>query len=140
MAAATVEARPHRHATFHRLRVGAVEKLTDEAVAITFDVPAELREEFAFTQGQHLTIRWSLDGEDVRRNYSICSPAGGPLRIAVKRLPGGVFSRYATETLRPGDELDVMTPTGRFFTPLDPARARHYVAVAAGSGITPVLS
>src|SRR5919202_2006133 len=113
-ATATVEAaRPHRHATFHRLRVAAVEPLTDEAVAITFDVPPELREEFDFTQGQHLTIRWSFDGEDVRRNYSICSPAGGPLRIAVKRLPGGVFSSYAMQRLRPGDEVEVMTPSGR---------------------------
>jgi ring-1,2-phenylacetyl-CoA epoxidase subunit PaaE len=130
-----------RHATFHPLRVAAVDPLTDDAVAITFAVPPELREEFAFLPGQHVTIRWSLDGSDVRRNYSICSSAdGGPLRIAVKRLPEGVFSTYATRDLRPGDVLDVMTPTGRFSTDVDPARSRHYAAIAAGSGITPIIS
>jgi ring-1,2-phenylacetyl-CoA epoxidase subunit PaaE len=135
------QATQRRHATFHRLRVAAVEPLTSDAVAITFEVPEELREDFAFQHGQHLTIRWSLDGSDVRRNYSICSSAvGGDLRIAVKRLPEGVFSTYATSELRPGDTLEVMTPTGHFTTGLDPAHRKHYVAIAVGSGITPVLS
>ena len=129
------------HAVFHPLRVAEIEPVTDDAVAITFDVPAELREDSAFTQGQHLTLRTELAGDDVRRNYSICSPvSSGVLRIAVKRLPGGAFSEHALEVLKPGDVLDVMTPTGRFFTALDPAHEKSYVCVAAGSGITPILS
>jgi ring-1,2-phenylacetyl-CoA epoxidase subunit PaaE len=129
------------HAVFRPLTVAAVEPLTEDSVAVTFDVPEELRDDYAFTQGQHLTIRTSLAGDDVRRNYSICSPASsGVLRIAVKRLPGGAFSEHALETLRAGDVLDVMTPTGRFFTALDPRHEKTYVCIAAGSGITPVLS
>ncbi|MGI8418080.1 MAG: 1,2-phenylacetyl-CoA epoxidase subunit PaaE [Nakamurella sp.] len=130
-----------RHAVFHPLRVTSVERLTEDAVAVTFDVPTELREEFRFNAGQHLSVKSAALGEDVRRNYSICSPAtGGPLRIGVKRIPDGVFSSYAAERLQPGDFLDVMTPSGTFSTPLDPAQSKRYVAVAAGSGITPVLS
>ncbi|HET7327694.1 MAG TPA: 1,2-phenylacetyl-CoA epoxidase subunit PaaE [Nocardioidaceae bacterium] len=134
-----------RHAVFHPLRVAEVERLLDDAVAITFEVPPELAEAYAFSHGQHLTIQTDLAGDagagPVRRNYSICSPvSSGRLRIAVKRLHGGVFSAYAIDTLRPGDELQVMTPTGRFFTELDPANANSYVCIAAGSGITPVLS
>ena len=130
-----------RHSVFHPLTVETVEALTDDSVAITFTVPPELREDYAFTQGQHLTIRTELAGDDVRRNYSICSPvSSGVLRVAVKRLPGGAFSEHALDVLRPGDVLDVMTPSGRFFTELDPAHAKHYACVAAGSGITPVLS
>jgi ring-1,2-phenylacetyl-CoA epoxidase subunit PaaE len=130
-----------RHGTFHPLRVSAVEPLTDEAVAISFEVPPELREDYAFAPGQHLTLQYEITGEDVRRNYSICAPAGsGRLQIAVKRLEGGAFSTYATSALRVGDVMEVMTPTGRFTVPIDPAHAKHYVAIAAGSGITPVLS
>jgi ring-1,2-phenylacetyl-CoA epoxidase subunit PaaE len=130
-----------RHAVFHRLPVREVEALTDDAVAITFDVPPDLADDYAFAQGQHVTVRTELAGDDVRRNYSICSPvASGRLRIAVKRLGGGAFSAYAIDLLKPGDVLEVMTPTGRFTTPLDPAQARHYCCVAAGSGITPLLS
>jgi ring-1,2-phenylacetyl-CoA epoxidase subunit PaaE len=130
-----------RHGTFHPLRVSHVERLTDDAVAITFEVPEDLRDDYAFTQGQHLTVRTEIDGAEVRRNYSICAPAtGGRLRIGVKRLAGGAFSGHATSSLEVGDVVDVMTPTGRFFTALDPAAAKHYCAVAAGSGITPVLS
>ena len=129
------------HAVFHPLRVASVEPLTDDSVTITFEVPQELAEDYAFSHGQHLTIRTELAGDDVRRNYSICSPAGsGVLRVAVKRLPGGAFSEHALEVLRPGDVLDVMTPSGRFFTELDPGHRKHYACVAAGSGITPILS
>jgi ring-1,2-phenylacetyl-CoA epoxidase subunit PaaE len=130
-----------RHAVFHPLRVASVERLTDDAVAITFDVPDHLRDEFRFLPGQHLSVRSPELGDQVRRNYSICAPATeSRLRIGVKRIPDGVFSSYASERLRPGDMLDVMTPTGSFSTPLDPAQAKRYAAVAAGSGITPVLS
>ena len=130
-----------RHAVFHPLCVADVERLTDDAVAITFDVPEELAEDYRFVQGQHLTVRTDLAGDDVRRNYSICAPAGsGRLRIAVKRLEGGAFSAYALERLQPGDTLEVMTPTGRFFTELDPTARKHHCCIAAGSGITPLLS
>ena len=89
-----------RHAIFHPLRVSHVERLTDDAVAVTFDVPDELRDDYAFTQGQHLTVRTEIDGEEVRRNYSICAPAtGGRLRVGVKRLAGGAFSGHATSAL-----------------------------------------
>src|SRR4051794_14015482 len=129
------------HAVFHPLTVAAIDPLTDDSVAVTFDVPEPLRDDYAWTQGQHVTIRTELAGDDVRRNYSICSPVGsGRLRIAVKRLPGGAFSEHALDVLRVGDVLDVMTPSGRFFTALDAGHAKHYVCVAAGSGITPVLS
>ena len=132
---------PRRHAVFHPLRVAAVDRLTDDAVAITFDVPAHLRGEFVFAAGQHVSVRVPGLGDDVRRNYSICAPAtDGPLRIGVKRIPDGVFSGYAAERLRPGDVLDVMTPSGTFCTPMDPTQSKRYVAIAAGSGITPVLS
>jgi ring-1,2-phenylacetyl-CoA epoxidase subunit PaaE len=130
-----------RHGTFHPLRVSHVEPLTDDAVAITFEVPGELRGDYAFAHGQHLTVRTDIGGDEVRRNYSICAPATtGRLRIGVKRLAGGTFSGHATNGLKVGDVVDVMTPTGRFTTALDPASAKHYCAVAAGSGITPVLS
>ncbi|HUB21773.1 MAG TPA: 1,2-phenylacetyl-CoA epoxidase subunit PaaE [Streptosporangiaceae bacterium] len=130
-----------RHSVFHPLRVTRIDRLTDEAVAITFDVPPELREEFRFQAGQHVSVRSPVTGDEVRRNYSICAPATtGPLRIGVKRIPDGVFSSYAAERLRPGDVLDIMTPTGSFSTALHPGQRKRYGAIAAGSGITPVLS
>ncbi|RJK96143.1 phenylacetate-CoA oxygenase/reductase subunit PaaK [Vallicoccus soli] len=126
---------------FHPLRVSEVERLTDDAVAVSFEVPEELRGAYDFVPGQHLTLRREIDGEEVRRSYSICAPAGqGRLRVAVRRLDGGAFSEWATRDLRAGDVLDVMTPAGRFGVPFVPGRARHYAAVAAGSGITPVIS
>ncbi|MGO9078167.1 MAG: 1,2-phenylacetyl-CoA epoxidase subunit PaaE [Streptosporangiaceae bacterium] len=130
-----------RHSVFHSLRVASVDRLTDDAVALTFEVPPALREEFRFRAGQHVSVRAPQIGDDTRRNYSICSPASsGVLRIGVKRIPGGTFSSFAAERLAPGDALDVMTPTGSFTADLDPARARCYGFIAAGSGITPVLS
>jgi ring-1,2-phenylacetyl-CoA epoxidase subunit PaaE len=130
-----------RHSVFHPLPIADIEPLTEDSIAVTFDVPEVLRGDYAFIQGQHITIRTELAGDDVRRNYSICSPvSSGVLRIAVKRLPGGAFSEHALGQLRVGDVLDVMTPSGRFFTELDPKNEKHYVCVAAGSGITPVLS
>ena len=92
-----------RHAVFHRLTVADVERITEDAVAVTFAVPDDLRDDYAFQPGQHLTLRCDLAGDDVRRNYSICSGAtSGTLRIGVKRLPGGVFSTFAFERLNPG--------------------------------------
>jgi ring-1,2-phenylacetyl-CoA epoxidase subunit PaaE len=123
---------------FHPLRVAAVEPLTDDSVAISFSVPPELADEYRFVHGQHLTIRGD-DGE--RRSFSICTtPRSGVLTIGVKKLPGGAFSEGVVDALHAGDELDVMTPAGRFTTRLDPASARMYVAIAAGSGITPIIS
>ncbi|HEU4811972.1 MAG TPA: 1,2-phenylacetyl-CoA epoxidase subunit PaaE [Nocardioides sp.] len=127
----------HR-AAFHPLRVAAIDELTDDAVAVTFAVPEELADDYAFTHGQHLNIRSS---DEVRRSYSICTPPSSRvLRIGVKRLPGGAFSEGVLEGLRVGDTLEVMPPAGRFTTRLDPAARKVYVAIAAGSGITPVLS
>jgi ring-1,2-phenylacetyl-CoA epoxidase subunit PaaE len=129
------------HGTFHPLRVADVERLTADAVAITFDVPPELRQKYAFAPGQHLTLRAIVDGDEVRRSYSICSPpSSGALRVAVKRLEGGLFSGHAVQEVHVGDVLDVMRPAGRFGVRLDPTNTRHYAAVVAGSGITPVLS
>ncbi|HEX5541772.1 MAG TPA: 1,2-phenylacetyl-CoA epoxidase subunit PaaE [Micromonospora sp.] len=136
-----------RRPIFHPLPVTAVDRLTDDAVAITFAVPADLREVFAFRAGQHLTVRRfeGPAGEEVRRSYSICSTPGdlaerGQLRIGVKQIPDGAFSRFAATALHAGDVVDVLPPLGHFTTTFNPDRARHYAAVAAGSGITPVLS
>ncbi|MBD8869108.1 1,2-phenylacetyl-CoA epoxidase subunit PaaE [Nocardioides donggukensis] len=126
------------HASFHPLRVAALEPLTDDAVGLTFEVPADLVEEFTWTAGQHVSIRCPDGG---RRSYSICTPpSSGLLKVGIKRLPGGVFSGGVLDALAVGDELEVMTPAGRFTPRLDPTARKSYVVVAAGSGITPVLS
>lgn len=123
---------------FHPLTVASIEQQTDESVSVTFDVPDDLHGLFNHRPGQHVVVRAMLDGEDVRRTYSICSAPGDPVTVGVKRIPEGLFSTYATTELKPGDTLDVMAPIGEFT--LDPSRPGRYVAVAAGSGITPVLS
>ena len=126
---------------FHRLGVAEVKRETSESVSVTFDVPAELATEFQYLPGQHVTVRAEIDGEDTRRSYSICSDAGaGRLRIGIKQLRGGKFSTYANAGLKAGDCLDVMAPVGEFTIEPDPHSSHHYAAVAAGSGITPVLS
>ena len=133
-----------RRPQFHPLRVSTVDRLTDDAVAVEFAVPDELRPAFAFRAGQHLTVRRLVDGEDVRRSYSICSTPmdldRGRLRIGVRQVAGGTFSSYATHALQPGDTVEVLPPLGHFVTDLDPGRRRHYAAIVGGSGITPVLS
>ena len=111
---------------FHPLTVARVDRETRDAVAITFAVPPALREPFRYTQGQHLTLRRTLNGEDVRRSYSICAAVQDDcLRIAVKRSPGGAFSTWANDTLKAGDTIDVMPPLGHFNVALDPDKARH---------------
>lgn len=126
---------------FHPLVVKEVRRETRDAVSIAFEVPEALHEAFQFTQGQYLTLRHELAGEEVRRSYSICTGIHeGEIRVAVKLVPGGAFSTFANESLKVGDTLDVMPPQGKFFVPLDPSRKGHYLAVAAGSGITPILS
>jgi ring-1,2-phenylacetyl-CoA epoxidase subunit PaaE len=126
---------------FHPLRVRSVRPETDEAVVVSFDVPAAVADEFRFTHGQHLTLRHTLEGVEHRRSYSICAGVDdGELRVAVRKVPGGVFSTWLNEHLRPGDTLQVLAPEGRFFVPLAPGEARHYLGIAGGSGITPILS
>jgi ring-1,2-phenylacetyl-CoA epoxidase subunit PaaE len=126
---------------FHPLTVANVKHETRDAIAVTFDVPANLRDAFRYQQGQHLTLRAMIDGEDVRRSYSICSAVQDHrLRVAIKRVNGGLFSTWANECIRPGVTIDVMPPEGRFNLPLEPESNRHYLAFAAGSGITPILS
>ena len=126
---------------FHRLAVNDIRRETVDAVSMTFIVPRDLADDYRFTPGQYLTLRATLGGEEVRRSYSICSgPDDGEIRIAVKRIDGGAFSSFVTEELKRGDEIDVMTPTGRFGVLPAPDQARTYVGFAAGSGITPILS
>jgi ring-1,2-phenylacetyl-CoA epoxidase subunit PaaE len=126
---------------FHRLAVNDIRREAADAVSMTFVIPDELANDYRFAPGQYLTLRTMLDGEEVRRSYSICSgPDEGEIRIAVKRLDGGAFSGFATSELKHGDELDVMTPTGRFGIAPMPEQARIHVGFAAGSGITPILS
>ncbi len=123
---------------FTPLRVASVEHDPHDCVIVTFDT-SEHGMRFAFTHGQHVNLRHTFDGVEVRRSYSICSPSpDGALRIAIRQVPDGVFSSWATRDLRPGDHIDVTTPTGHFTHELDPAAARRYTFVAAGSGITPI--
>jgi ring-1,2-phenylacetyl-CoA epoxidase subunit PaaE len=147
MTQVTVSRPARRRPTFHPLPVAALDRLTEDALAITFEVPEPLRDAYAFQAGQHLTVRAGAadGGEDVRRSYSICStPAElarhGRLRIGVKEIPGGAFSRFAATDLAVGQQVEVMPPLGHFTTALDPTRTRRYAAVVAGSGVTPVLS
>jgi ring-1,2-phenylacetyl-CoA epoxidase subunit PaaE len=135
-AVATRERR--RRPVFHTLRVTRTERLCEDATAITFDVPEELAEEYTFAPGQTLTLRRIVDGRDERRSYSICSPVGGPLRIGVREVPDGLFSSWLVHHVQPGDVVEMLPPLGAFTPDLDaPA---HHVLIAAGSGITPVLS
>lgn len=127
--------------TFHALTVKDIRRETPECVSVSFDVPAGLTAAYAFRPGQYLTFKKVLGGEEIRRSYSICSaPLDGELRVAIKKLEGGVFSTFANDELRVGDELDTMPPEGRFGTELDPSARKHYLMVAAGSGITPIIS
>jgi ring-1,2-phenylacetyl-CoA epoxidase subunit PaaE len=126
---------------FYPLTVAAVRNETRDTITVTFSVPPELTESFRYQQGQHLTLRAQIDGEDVRRSYSICSAVqDAQLRVAIKRCACGVFSTWANDTLKPGTVIEVMPPMGHFNVPLDASKPRNYVAFAAGSGITPIMS
>jgi len=126
---------------FESIRVKAVRKETNDCVSVVLDIPAALQAQYAFQQGQYLTIKTKINGEEVRRSYSLCSsPLDKEWRVAIKKVDGGVFSTYANEVLKAGDTLDVMPPMGKFFTPIHPEQAKRYVCFAAGSGITPILS
>ncbi len=124
--------------TFHSLRVSHVQRLCDDAVAVTFAVPDELAGEYAFRPGQSLTLRRVVDGREERRSYSICAPSGAPPRIGVREVADGLFSTWLVRDVRPGDEIEVLPPAGTFTPALD--EPGHHVLIAAGSGITPVLS
>ncbi|MRD48980.1 phenylacetate-CoA oxygenase/reductase subunit PaaK [Caenimonas koreensis DSM 17982] len=126
---------------FHPLRVRAIQPDTAEAVIVSFDVPQALRSVFGFTQGQYLTLRKEIEGEDLRRSYSICAGVDdGELRVGVRKVKGGVFSNWINDHLQPGDTINVMAPQGRFFVPIEPNAQRHHLGIAGGSGITPILS
>jgi ring-1,2-phenylacetyl-CoA epoxidase subunit PaaE len=129
------------NAGFHKLKIAEVRRETADAVSIRFEISAGLKDAFAFKAGQHLTLRTDLNGEDLRRNYSVCvAPHDGEIRIAVKQMPGGRFSSWANNALAVGNMVDVLPPMGRFVLPETASAAPYYVAIAGGSGITPVLS
>ncbi len=126
---------------FHSLVIADIQRETPDSVCVMFQVPESLRDEFRFVQGQHLPVRADIDGETIRRTYSICSAVSkDALRIGVRIQPDGRFSQYVSNDLKAGDQLDVMPPIGHFQTPLDPDNEKTYMAFAAGSGITPILS
>lgn len=126
---------------FNKLKVKEIRKETADCVSIVFDIPKSLEQLYSFKQGQYLTIKKDFNGESIRRNYSICSsPFDQELRIAVKKIPNGVFSNYANDFLQKNDVLEVLPPTGKFFTELSADHENNYFAFAAGSGITPILS
>ena len=116
---------------FQALTVAAVQPETDNAIKVSFRVPDELREEFSYQQGQYLTLESEVDGDPIRRSYSICSGVNDEfMQVAIKRVEGGVFSNYANDTLKSGDELKVLPPQGSFFTPLDAGVQRNYLFIS----------
>lgn len=126
---------------FHPLRIKDIRKETPDCISVSFEIPEPLKSEFAFDHGQNITIKKKIAGEELRRSYSICSsPFENELRIAIKKVAGGKFSSFANEVLKINDTLDVLPPTGRFNTKLNPENKKQYLAFAAGSGITPVIS
>lgn len=126
---------------FHTLAIKSIVKVTDNSVAITFDIPENLKEKFSFKAGQYITLKTTINGEDIRRDYSICASQGsGNVTVAVKAVEGGTFSIYANNQLKAGDTLDVAEPNGRFVFEANEAKTRTIAAFVAGSGITPVLS
>jgi ring-1,2-phenylacetyl-CoA epoxidase subunit PaaE len=132
------KAPPRATPVFHTLTVADVEQLTDDSVAVTFEVPGELADAYTFRAGQSLTIRRTIDGVEQRRSYSISAPAGAAPRIGVRAIPGGTFSRWFVEEVRPGDRIEVGTPTGTFSA--DDEMGGRHLCIAAGSGITPMIS
>ncbi len=126
---------------FHPIRVKEVKKETEDCVSVLFDIPDTLKQEFSFLQGQSLTMRTFLNDEEIRRTYSLCSsPFDNEWRVAIKKQEGGLFSGFANDKLRKGDVLEVMSPVGKFYTELNPVNKKNYLAFAAGSGITPIIS
>lgn len=129
-------------AKFHRLKISEITRETADCVSVVFDVPADLKSEFQYIQGQYLTLKIFVKGEELRRSYSVCSSpvADNELRVAIKKVQGGRGSTYINEVAKPGDTMEVMTPMGGFYSPVNASNAKHYVLFAGGSGITPMLS
>jgi ring-1,2-phenylacetyl-CoA epoxidase subunit PaaE len=126
---------------FHTLQIADIRKETEDTVSIAFEVPTSLNEDYKFLAGQYLTLKSIIKGEDVRRSYSLCSaPYEGEWRVAVKQVENGKFSTFANDSLKKGDQLEVMTPTGNFCLHVDPKAKKSYALFAAGSGVTPILS
>jgi ring-1,2-phenylacetyl-CoA epoxidase subunit PaaE len=128
-------------ADFHKVHIADIYKETKDTVVMEFDIPAQLQERFSFKQGQYLTLRKMIHDEDIRRSYSLCSsPLEQKWKVAIKQIPGGVFSTYANTKLKNGDSIELMEPSGNFYVDTQPTAAKNYIAFAAGSGITPMLS
>jgi len=126
---------------FYSLTVAQVKKETEDCVSVLFNIPENLKEKFAYKQGQNITIKTTINGKEVRRSYSLCSsPLSNEFRVAIKQVDGGLFSTYANTILQAGDVLEVMPPVGKFYTELNTSHQKNYVAFAAGSGITPIIS
>lgn len=126
---------------FHQLKVKKIKKETADCVSIAFEIPGELSSIFSFKEGQNITFKEKINGEEIRRSYSICSaPHEKELRVAVKKVPGGLFSQYANDVLKDGDVVEVLPPTGKFNAKLKKQENGNYLAIAAGSGITPIIS
>ncbi|HPW98975.1 MAG TPA: phenylacetate-CoA oxygenase/reductase subunit PaaK [Flavobacterium sp.] len=128
-------------AKFHNIQVQDIHKETRDCSVITFKIPEELAEEFQYKQGQHLTLKSIIDGQDVRRSYSLCSsPVENKWQVAVKKINGGLFSSFVNEKLKAGDSIEIMAPSGKFNVEIDSEKSKNYILFAAGSGITPILS
>lgn len=126
---------------FHRIPIKEVKRETADCVSVTFEIPENLKDDFKFSQGQSLTVRVNINNEEIRRTYSLCSsPLDKEWKVAIKKVEGGLFSSFANKELKKGDVLEVMEPVGKFYTELNPANKNNYLAFAAGSGITPLLS
>lgn len=128
-------------ADFHKVTIADIYKETKDTVVVEFDIPEQLQENFSFKQGQHLTLRKIINDEDVRRSYSLCtSPLDNQWKVAIKQIPGGIFSTYANNELKNGDTIELMEPTGHFYVDVQSSIPKNYISFAAGSGITPMLS
>ena len=128
-------------AEFYSIKIADIYKETKDTSVVTFDIPENLKDKFKFIQGQHLTLKKDINGEDVRRSYSLCSsPLDNQWKVAIKQIPGGVFSTYANTELKTGDSIEIMAPSGHFYVEVEPDISKNYIAFAAGSGITPTLS
>ena len=128
-------------ADFHSVKIADIYKETKDTVVVTFDIPEQVQPIFKYTQGQHLTLRKIIDDQDIRRTYSLCSgPFENKWKVAIKQIPGGIFSTFANNDLKIGDTIEIMEPSGNFFVDVDTSKPNNYIAFAAGSGITPLLS
>ena len=126
---------------FHNITVADIQKTTKDCSIVSFHIPDELQEEFTFTQGQYLTLRSQIGGENVQRSYSLCSsPDDNAWHVGIKKIRGGQFSTYANDVLKVGDTMEAMAPNGNFFIDVEPNAGRNFIAIAAGSGITPIYS